>query len=232
MVQEWVKVLDGLCGINEPRLEDKISALLKDGETYRNDPEKHKDSIALLGQLIVAHAKYCQVKDRFGDMFGDYLEVKEIQLNEGLGQFFTPQCITQMMAAMTLGEDLEGTPKSYSDPAAGTGRFMLAIAKHYAEHTGRLNFIVYNTDLDYRAFVFCVMNAVLNGIPSVTVRGDSLAMKFYEGFVTVPLPYSQIAEWHSLAPERILEIFTVSLSKSAVQVQRKQGQLTLLEAFA
>ncbi len=225
MVEQWVKLLDGLCGINEPRLEDKIHALFKDGETYANDPEKHEDSLALLGKLMLAHAEYCRVKDNFGDMFGDYLEVKEIQLNKTLGQVFTPEPVTRMMTKMLLGGDLDGAPLMIHDPTAGTGRFMLATAKRYAEKTGKLNFIFFNIDLDFRAYVFCVMNAVLNGIPAVTVHGDSLAMQYYEGYVTVPS--GSIASWHNLAPERIRKIF-VSTVKSVVPA--KKGQLTLLEA--
>lgn len=233
MVEQWVKLLDSLCGINEPRLEDKIYSMLRDGEAYANNPEKHQESISLLGKLIVAHAEHRRVKGVFGDLFGDYLIEREIPLNKGLGQVFTPEPITQMIAEMTLGSDaeLDGKPRFISDPAAGTGRFMLSTAKRYAERIGKLNFVFFNVDLEFRAYVFCVMNAVLNGVPAVTVRGDSLKMEFYEGFVTLPLPFSRVAEWHRITGERAKEIFTSSC-RPAVQVQTRTGQLTLMEVLA
>ena len=76
-------------------------------------------------------------------------------------------------------------PQILGDPASGTGRFMLAYASIYAK-TGVMNLVCVNTDIDFMAYVFGLWNGFLNNIPSIHIRGDSLALKGWDGYAVIP----------------------------------------------
>ena len=220
---KWIQLLDELTHFNQPKaLEYRIHEhILVGGEAYRNDPEQHEDGIQLMGQLMLAYQDYLQVKKEPGDMFGDYLTESETSLIKG--QVFTPMHICDMMAAMQLTPEAMQQPQRILDPCAGTGRFMLATAKHYMKTIGSCNFIFYNVDIEFRAYVFCTMNAILNNIPAVTIHGDSLAMKYYDAYVTIPT-FAGAAIWKQLPPEQIRRLF---VADSQVQIQPAPPQQTV-----
>jgi hypothetical protein len=83
---------------------------------------------------------------------------------------------------------------------------MLQTAKLYAEKTGKLNFLYVNTDIDFRAYVYCVMNAMLNRIPSITCWGNSLSLEYSESIWVLPVfswihPSVEVTSWHRLNGE-------------------------------
>jgi len=166
----------------------------------------------LLGKLQMIHYDYNKRKP-FGDMFSEYLQ-EHGKLNFHAGQFFTPYNLVDAMTAMTLGtiKDLKGEPLRILDPAAGTGRFMLGTAKHYAKEVGMFNFIFTNVDIDRRVFIYCVMNAILYSIPSINIHGDTLATKFWDCFATIPA--GGICQWKridaKLMEERFKQMFEAS----------------------
>ena len=204
----WLKRLKALAprhgGV---RLEDRIyKEILVKGEQFTEErKDEFREEIEFLGELMVIHAKYTEENGRFGDMFGEYL-IQTNQLNFKAGQFPTPPTIAEFMVkiSLTTQKSLEGEPKQIMDPCAGTGGFMLKTAKHYAETIGKMNFIFYNVDIDFRMYVFCTMNAILNGIPSVNVWGDSLALKFWEGTVTIPI--GGVAMWKRIGKEKVARL--------------------------
>jgi type I restriction-modification system DNA methylase subunit len=202
----WLKIMNELTSPRiSPRLEDRIyQEILVKGEQFTQ--EKAGDfavGIELLGKLILAHTDYTS-KHPFGDMFGDYM-VQQETTNSRCGQFFTPMPIAELIAEMSM-PDLkpDGEPQRIIDPAAGTGRFMLATAKRYATATGQLNFIFYNVDIDFKVYVFCTMNAILTRIPSVNVWGDTLTTRYRESIVTIPL--RNICKWKLLNAEETVKI--------------------------
>jgi type I restriction-modification system DNA methylase subunit len=212
---KWIQILDELTHFNQPKaLEYRIhEQILVGGEAYRNDPENHEEGTTLLSKILMAHIDYLQVKKEPGDMFGDYMTQAETSLIQG--QVFTPMHICDAMTAMTITPEAMQKPQRILDPAAGTGRFMLATAKHYMKTIGSCNFIFYNVDIEFRAYVFCTMNAILNNIPAVTVHGDSLLMKYYDGYATIP-SFTGAALWKKLPPEKIRRLF---VSEPQVQLQ-------------
>ncbi|MFA5365645.1 MAG: N-6 DNA methylase, partial [Candidatus Bathyarchaeia archaeon] len=161
MTETWFKILEELESpyTGSQRLEDQLHALLIKGETYTlQKADQFKTEIEFLAKIIVAHQDYVLKHGFFSDMFGDYME-QDGKLNSGTGQFLTPTCITEMMAQIVFGNNDFERMQVFGDPASGTGRFMLQTAKLYAEKTGKLNFLYVNTDIDFRAYVYCVMNA-------------------------------------------------------------------------
>lgn len=195
--------LDDLDPLNGPKLYDRIhDDILVAGREFRRDQaEESMESIELLGSLMETYREYSDEAGPFGDMFGEWLECNG-QTSERNGQFFTPIDVVDMMVEMTFqGTDLDrATPWTVCDPACGTGRFMLRTARYFAGNNhGALNFLLTNVDIDRRAFTFCTMNAVLNGIPGIHIHGDSLRMEVYEAFAT--LPVGQVALWERVRPE-------------------------------
>ena len=195
--------LEDLEPINAPKLHDRIyEDILVRGLEYRQkDADGFADGIALLRKLRDIHAEYVQQAGPFADLFGEYLECSG-QTSERAGQFFTPPDIVDMMVEMTFnGVDLaRERPFTVCDPACGSGRFMLGTAKHFVRHNaGCLNFLFTNVDIDRKAFTYCTMNAVLNGIPGIHIHGDTLRMEVWDAFAT--LPVGTVAMWERVQPE-------------------------------
>lgn len=203
-METWFKILEMLHSPNQQRLPDRIhSMLIKADKFTPQTQDQFKEETELLGQLLVAHQDYIKLHGGFGDMFGDYL-TQTNRLNKGTGQFFTPIQICDFITVITLSAKNMEKIQFFNDPVAGTGRFMLRTAKHYAEQTGKLNFVYINTDIDFNVYVYCIMNAILNKIPSLNCWGDSLAMEYREGFLVIP---DFVLHWHRIEGEKIKSVF-------------------------
>lgn len=147
-------------------------------------------------------------------MFGEWFECSG-QTRDGIGQVFTPITVVDTMVKMNFtGLTLDGRPITICDPACGTGRFMLRTARYFArKNHGALNFLFTNIDIDRRAFTFCTMNAVLNGIPAICIHGDTLRMEVWDAFATLPI--GQFARWERLRPEVARNLIIQSLKPPA-----------------
>lgn len=182
------KQLEDLEPLNAPPLHERIhSEILTKGLDFRPGREaEFADSIALLGKLMQISRDYAAEAGPFGDLFGEYLECNG-QTNFRAGQFFTPIEVVDLTLKINLhGQELGGRPLFLSDPAAGTGRFMLRTAKHFAEENGgALNFLLVTVDSDRRMFTYCTMNAILHRIPAICIHGDALTVEAWEAFGVV-----------------------------------------------
>jgi type I restriction-modification system DNA methylase subunit len=202
MKEEWFKVLEELTSpCQAAHLEDRIheEILVKAEQFTQEKAAEFVSGTELFAKLMIAYAGYTEKHGPFGDMFGSFL-TETRQLGKA-GQFFTPMHIVDAMVRISIGDKPSEKPQVILDPAAGSGRFMLGTAKHYMNVAKQLNFIFFNVDIDFRAYVYCAMNAILNGIPAITVWGDSLAMHYREGIVTIPM--GKIAWWRLLDSEEI-----------------------------
>lgn len=202
----WIKILQELEPISQSKkLHEKIYDVLRTAPSFTPDTaDDFKEEQELLSKILLAHADFQQHPkyghEGFGDMFGCYLEETE-QLNRRTGQFFTPMNVVKMMAQMLLNPKEE--PQYISDPAAGCGRYMLKVAEVYHEKIGAYNFFFHNVDIDFRAYIYCTMNAILYSIPSVNIWGDSLALKFREGFLVFQRFPGLPVEWHYLDKDAV-----------------------------
>ena len=217
----WLKQLQELAPRHQStKLEDRIYKMLKDGENFTKEKaDQFKDNIELLIKLKYAHAAYMeQTKDEWGDMFGEYLALENRFVTRG-GQFVTPINVCDCMVRITMRPEDMDEPKSISDPCCGTGRFMLRTAKYYAEETGRLNFIFFNQDIDFKMYAYTAFNAILRDIPSYTVWGDTLAMEGREAILTIPYAPG-FTPWHVIPKEKVWPMQS-ALLQSIEQSQRK-----------
>lgn len=217
-----LKALHALEPTNSKRLEDRIYKHILVGaqEFTQENAGEHQEGIELLGQLFMIHQKFQAEAGMFEDMFGEYME-GAFKLNNATSQFFTTMPIVRMMVKMTFpDEDVKAPePQRICDPAAGTGRFMLGVAEHYAETNGGcLNFLIVNIDVDHRAFVYCCMNAILNRIPAICIWGNSLSVEVFDAFV-IGIPGLQ--PWFRLEKDRAKELI-VSALESSNQARKDQ----------
>lgn len=113
--------------------------------------------------------------DVLGDLFMDCVS------HGRNGQFFTPQCICDMMAQMTYGQDLE-EGKTVCDPACGSGRMLLAVGKMQR----KLKF--YGADSDHTCAKMAALNLLVNSMPGEIAWMNSLSMDHYKSyFITLYL---------------------------------------------
>jgi len=182
-MSNWMKKLEALAPYNRGvRLEDKLhKQILVAGDNFKQG-DNSTEGAELYMKIKQIHNEFNE-KNPFRDMFGEYMESN--MLNEGIGQFFTPYNVCDMITEVSLPE-IPAEIQTILDPAAGTGRFMLSTAKHYAKKLGYFNFTFTNIDIDYRVWVFCIFNALLNNIPGIHILGDSLATKFRDAYATMP----------------------------------------------
>jgi type I restriction-modification system DNA methylase subunit len=216
---EWFKMLEELTFNRNPSLEQRIhdEILVKAQHFTMDKAADFAEGTELMGKIMMAQADYESSAGAFTDMFGDYLTQSNGTWKR-LGQVFTPTHIAQFIAEMSLPqEELAAKPAKILDPCCGTGRFMLAAAKHYAEKLGYFNFMFYNVDIDFAVYNYCALNAILHRIPSVTILGDSLRGTGREGVVVIP---SAPVEWRMLDEAKADRIM-----KGMIGVDRNETEL-------
>lgn len=107
--------------------------------------------------------------DVLGDLFMDLVS------HGRNGQFFTPQPVCDMMARMNYGEDLTDG-KTVCDPACGSARMLLAMAKQ------NRNLIFYGADNDITCCKMAVLNMVVNTMQGEIAWMNSLTMEHYKSW--------------------------------------------------
>lgn len=108
--------------------------------------------------------------DALGDLF---MECVSFGRN---GQFFTPQEICDMMAKIIIEENELKDNQAVCDPACGSGRTLLGIAKI----NRRLKF--YASDIDLTCVKMCVLNMMINCMEGEIAWMDTLRMEHFRSY--------------------------------------------------
>lgn len=104
-------------------------------------------------------------------------------LSPHLGQFFTPDSVSQLCAGLSVSiEEVkrECAKKGYTsimEPACGAGGILLAVAKMMREadlSTGR-QALMYGIDISPQSFHMCSLQLALNNVSAVIYLGDGLS---------------------------------------------------------
>jgi len=111
----------------------------------------------------------------FVDVLGEFYE-KNLSFGRS-GQFFTPQPICDMMAQLMSPE---GFKKRVVDPACGSGRMLMAVAK-----INRVA-LFYGADNDMNCARMAVINLCLNSMFGEIAWMNSLTNQFYDGWEIFP----------------------------------------------
>lgn len=109
----------------------------------------------------------------FKDPLGEFY-MQEISHGK-FGQYFTPEHIVDLMV-MLLYNDKAKEAENLLDPACGSGRFILGMAK-YNRH---MRF--YGADLDATCCKMTLLNLLLNSLSGEVAHMDSLSNKFFKGY--------------------------------------------------
>ena len=107
--------------------------------------------------------------DALGDLF------MECVSHGRNGQFFTPQPICDMMAQMTYGDSIQ-PGQTVCDPACGSGRTLMALAKCQR----RLKF--YGSDNDLTCTKMAALNMIINSMEGEVAWMDTLSMDHYRSY--------------------------------------------------
>ena len=116
--------------------------------------------------------------DALGDIFMEHLSYGKN------GQFFTPQCISDMMALMSVPGAKDG--QTVLDCACGSGRMLLAAAKI----NRHLKF--YAADIDLLCVKMTALNLCLNSLRGEVAHMNALSMEHYGSLFIHYCPFTKI----------------------------------------
>ncbi len=154
------------CSLAGQTMEEEYLATVAKGYAKGEEGSRGIDLVArAFGALVNAMEETKQ--DVLGDIF-----VGGITYGER-GQFFTPDSVSQLMANLTTSSDESKEPKSVCDPACGSGRILLSIAKQHPnwEFTGQ--------DVDHRCAQMTAINLGLNGLHGWAVWQNTLTLECF-----------------------------------------------------
>ncbi len=174
----------------------------------------HKEQRESTYMEIVARYEKKEI-DLFPQMFAHLIEELERQVenptdvlgwiyhemelhNKYKGQFFTPQCVCDMMGQISVSEnDLGIEQKGYvtvSEPCCGSGAMILGFAKAMAlrGYDYQRQMVVTATDVDIKCVHMCYLQLSLYGIPAVVIHGNTITLKEWSRWYT---PIYMLNDW-------------------------------------
>ncbi len=141
-----------------------------------------KDERLLIGSMIpeimqLFHQKIDTEELKWFDLFGAFYEALASRSKKsGLGQFFTPEPIVDLMTLIqsSKGEDLTGKGMTMSDPTCGSGRFLIAFQGHFPGN------YTYAEDIDPICCKMTCINMMLHGCEGEVVQHNALNPDDYQ----------------------------------------------------
>lgn len=140
----------------------------------------------ILAEVVLA------LEEHFGDVLGRTFHDLELH-NKWAGQFFSPDAICQMMAAMTVGDAADLRERiaargfiTAQEPAVGSGAMVIALARamreagiNYQEHLH-----VTAIDVDPKCAHMAYVQFTLLHIPAIVIHGNALSLEEYGRWYT------------------------------------------------
>jgi type I restriction-modification system DNA methylase subunit len=126
----------------------------------------------------------------------DYLGImyeQESAANAYSGQFFTPEPLTELMASLTMPDDLPDTAL-VGDPACGSGRMLIAGIRRNRFAT------FFGTDVDLTCVHMTALNCLVRNATSYIIHGNSLSLATHGGYHVRRSPFG--GELHRLTKEQ------------------------------
>ena len=155
------------------RLAPQCWESMKD-DVLRLDKMYKPEMAPVMCEMFEAWSMACDNDgDGFYDALGDlFMECVSHGRN---GQFFTPQPVCDMMAELSHGNDLQ-PGKTVCDPACGSGRMLLAMAKLER----RLKFFA--ADNDITCVKMATLNLLVNSMEGEVAWMNTLSMEHYRSY--------------------------------------------------
>lgn len=168
--QAWEDFLHmTVCSLSGGRMEEQYLTVVKK-HSQGKPGRRGCDSLAELFAKSVAAMETEETRGEMKDILGDLYQ-GAITYGEA-GQFFSPEPIARMMAAVTVGdvpEEAKREKRSISDPACGSGRMLLAVAEMHP------HWLFVGQDVDLRCVRMCAINLALRNLYGYVIQGNSLA---------------------------------------------------------
>lgn len=152
-------------------------------KTINSYDKSDRDQFPILLAKLIELLEF-EPKDVLGTLF------MELELgSKDKGQFFTPPQISEFMADITYGEDLEKIDKPFltlSDPCCGAGGMILAFVKIMIshKHNPAEKIWVECIDVDRNVALMCYIQLALWNVPAVIIVGNSLSLQYREYWYT------------------------------------------------
>lgn len=142
---------------------------------YRNEGEPREADL-----FAKAFAELMQEMDKESQdvLGGIYMEIVSNWSAKGMGQFFTPIGLCDMMADLTIQEAPDRVV-SVADPACGSGRTLISAAKRVHADSE-----FHATDADSVCAQMCALNMCFFNMNGFVIHGNTLSMKYYDGWMT------------------------------------------------
>jgi type I restriction enzyme M protein len=157
----------------------RVQAIFHDANTALSQPR----NLTRLVESIESLEWYSAREEGLGDLYEGLLEKNASEKKSGAGQYFTPRPLIECMVNCIQPQAGE----IVQDPAAGTGGFLIMADRYIKQRTDDL-FDLSEKEQDFQrrqAFVgvelvpdahrLLLMNAMLHGIESDMILGDTLA---------------------------------------------------------
>jgi type I restriction enzyme M protein len=149
-------------------------------DRFNKYSEKERKYFGLMLQdLIKMYHEEFMVK-AWADPLGEfYLWLNSHSKRSGLGQFFTPEHVVDMMVMIT-GLEKGATGKNVNDPCCGSGRFLLSFHVNYPGN------YMYGADIDHICCKMACLNMMLHGCQGEVIWMDSIKYEFFGGWKINP----------------------------------------------
>jgi len=152
------------CALAGQTMEDEYHETIQKGYAAGEPGSRGIDTLKAAFHLMIG-----AMEDTGQDVLGDVFQ-GAITYGEN-GQFFTPDSICEVMAKLTVPDQRTDDRRTINDPACGSGRQLLAVAKRqpHWEFTGQ--------DVDHRCVQITAINMALNGLRGWAVWQNTLTLE-------------------------------------------------------
>lgn len=144
----------------------------------------------------------------FSDILGPYFcEINSKSGRDQRGEFYTPPCISTMMAKMSVNVDEiveRGLPLTIGEPACGSGGMVLAIAEEFARAKSVDIMRVTAQDISRVGCDMAYVNFALWGIPAHIIWGDTLRQTVNAAWKNIH--WARVGEDSRLAIKKAFEL--------------------------
>lgn len=145
------------------------------------EPEVVRELANTFGALQVA-MEYQPYTDLLGPI---YMEIGSRSTQKWGGEFYTPHCLTKLMARMTFSADdvPADRPLAVCEPACGSGGTILSLADAMAaKGISPLCMRATCIDINRLSCDMCFVNLTLWGIPAEVIHGNTLSLETWGGW--------------------------------------------------
>ena len=181
----------------------------------------------MFSSLIAMYEESPQIKD----ILGEFYSLEKLG-NSRLGQFFTPQHISELMAKCTIGkkEDIDKIIKekgyiTMCEPTCGAGGMVLSFAKTLKEYNinYQQNLLVEAIDISDVCTYMTYIQLSLYGIPAIVYCGDTISQKMHFKLQT-PLFFLQYWRFRNYQTKNDLETENetekIIIDKSVIELEK------------